>query len=260
MTAPATLLRLMWLASPALPVGGFSYSEGLEAALDAGRIQGEASVGDWLLDQLHLSLARADLPACAQAFQAWQAPPDAARLQALNDWVLATRESAEFRLQTEQMGRSLVEWLRNGEHAGDPRLACCAELSPAPTWPVAFALACALACAHEPLAEDQGEDPAKDPAKDPPKDPTKDNAQGAAASALLALAFGWAENMAQAAMKSVPLGQAAAQRILTRLTQAIPSAVQQALALPDHERQAFTPGLAILSARHESQYSRLFRS
>jgi urease accessory protein len=256
MTAPATLLRLMWLASPALPVGGFSYSEGLEAALDAGRIQGEASVGDWLLDQLHLSLARADLPACAQAFQAWQAPPDAARLQALNDWVLATRESAEFRLQTEQMGRSLVEWLRNGEHAGDPRLACCAELSPAPTWPVAFALACALACAHEPLAEDQGEDPAKDPAKDP----TKDNAQGAAASALLALAFGWAENMAQAAMKSVPLGQAAAQRILTRLTQAIPSAVQQALALPDHERQAFTPGLAILSARHESQYSRLFRS
>jgi urease accessory protein len=256
MTAPATLLRLMWLASPALPVGGFSYSEGLEAALDAGRIQGEASVGDWLLDQLHLSLARADLPACAQAFQAWQAPPDAARLQALNDWVLATRESAEFRLQTEQMGRSLVEWLRNGEHAGDPRLACCAELSPAPTWPVAFALACALACAHEPLAEDQGEDPAKDP----PKDPTKDNTQGAAASALLALAFGWAENMAQAAMKSVPLGQAAAQRILTRLTQAIPSAVQQALALPDHERQAFTPGLAILSARHESQYSRLFRS
>jgi urease accessory protein len=105
---------------------------------------------------------------------------------------------------------------------------------------VAFALACALACAHEPPAEDPSQD--------------------SAASALLALAFGWAENMAQAAMKSVPLGQAAAQRILTRLTQAIPGAVQQALALPDHERQAFTPGLAILSARHESQYSRLFRS
>jgi urease accessory protein UreF len=78
--------------------------------------------------------------------------------------------------------------------------------------------------------------------------------------ALLALAFGWAENMAQAAMKSVPLGQAAAQRILTRLTQAIPGAVQQALAVSDEARQAFTPGLAILSARHESQYSRLFRS
>ncbi|MFY8083883.1 MAG: urease accessory protein UreF, partial [Rubrivivax sp.] len=120
MTPPATLLRLMWLASPALPVGGFSYSEGLEAAVDAGRVQGEAAVGDWLLDQLHLSLARADLPACAQAFRAWLSPWDAPRLQDLNDWVLATRESAEFRLQTEQMGRSLVEWLRNGEHAGDP--------------------------------------------------------------------------------------------------------------------------------------------
>lgn len=236
MTTPATLLRLMWLASPALPVGGFSYSEGLEAALDAGRVQGEAAVGDWLLDQLHLSLARADLPACAQAFQAWQAPPDAARLQALNDWVLATRESAEFRLQTEQMGRSLVEWLRNGEHAADPRIACCAGLAPAPSWPVAFALACALAC-------------------DAPQDPVNNAEQ-----ALLALAFGWAENMAQAAMKSVPLGQAAAQRILTRLTQAIPEAVQHALALPEDARQAFTPGLAILSARHESQYSRLFRS
>ena len=65
MSSPATLLRLMWLASPALPVGGFSYSEGLEAALDAGRVQGETAVGDWLLDQLHLSLARADLPASA---------------------------------------------------------------------------------------------------------------------------------------------------------------------------------------------------
>lgn len=236
MTTPATLLRLMWLASPALPVGGFSYSEGLEAALDAGRVQGEAAVGDWLLDQLHLSLARADLPACAQAFQAWQAPPDAARLQALNDWVLATRESAEFRLQTEQMGRSLVEWLRNGEHAADPRIACCAGLAPAPSWPVAFALACALVC-------DASQDPVNN-----------------AEQALLALAFGWAENMAQAAMKSVPLGQAAAQRILTRLTHAIPGAVQHALALPEDARQAFTPGLAILSARHESQYSRLFRS
>jgi urease accessory protein len=240
MTAPATLLRLMWLASPALPVGGFSYSEGLEAALDAGRVQGEAAVGDWLLDQLHLSLARADLPACAQAFQAWQAPPDAARLQALNDWVLATRESAEFRLQTEQMGRSLVDWLRNGEHAGDPRIARCAALAPAPSWPVAFALACVLASGTADTADNDAKDDAE--------------------QALLALAFGWAENMAQAAMKSVPLGQAAAQRILTRLTQAIPEAVQQALALPEDARQAFTPGLAILSARHENQYSRLFRS
>ena len=243
MSSPATLLRLMWLASPALPVGGFSYSEGLEAAVEAGHVRGEAAVGDWLLDQLNLSLARADLPACAQAFRAWQPPADPSRLQALNDWVLATRESAEFRLQTEQMGRSLVEWLRNGEQAQDPRIAQCAGLLPSPSWPVVFALACVLAV----------------DADRPPEGEHTVEAEGAR-QALLALAFGWAENMAQAAMKSVPLGQAAAQRILTRLTQAIPQAVESALALPDAERQAFTPMLAILSSRHESQYSRLFRS
>ena len=225
---PAALLRLMWLASPALPVGGFSYSEGLEAAVDAGIVTDETQAGDWLCDQLRLSLARADLPACAQAFDAWQAPrPE--RILALNDWVLATRESAEFRLQTEQMGRSLVTWLQHGEQAGDPRVAACAALAPAPSWPVAFALAAALSGAS-------------------------------ARDALLAYAFGWAENMVQAAMKAVPLGQVSAQRMLTRLAQAIPEAVAAAQALPDDARQAFTPMLAILSARHESQYSRLFRS
>jgi urease accessory protein len=78
--------------------------------------------------------------------------------------------------------------------------------------------------------------------------------------AALAFAFGWAENMAQAAIKAVPLGQAGAQRVLARLVDAIPPAVDHALALGDADRQAFTPMLAILSSRHEAQYSRLFRS
>ncbi len=228
MTAPATLLRLMWLASPALPVGGFSYSEGLEAAVDAGQVATEAQAGDWLLAQLRLAQTRADLAVAAQAHAAW-ARGDTQRVQALNAWVLTTRESAEFRLQAEQMGRSLVEWLRNGEQAGDARVAACATLAPAPTWPVAYALATVLA-------------------------------QAPAREALLALAFGWAENMAQAAMKAVPLGQAAAQRMLARLAQAIPAAVDEALACGDDARQAHAPMLAILSARHETQYSRLFRS
>ena len=223
-----TLLRLMWLASPALPVGGFSYSEGLEAAVEAGRVTNEAQAGDWLVDQLHLALARADAPAAAQAVLAWQAH-DLPRATALNDWVLATRETAELRLQAEQMGRSLVEWLRNGAQADDPRVPACAALAPAPTWPVAFALAATLAGAD-------------------------------ARDALLAFAFGWAENMVQAAMKAVPLGQAAAQRMLERLADAIPGAVDEALARGDDARQAFTPMLAILSAQHETQYSRLFRS
>ncbi|MDO8418746.1 MAG: urease accessory UreF family protein, partial [Rubrivivax sp.] len=78
--------------------------------------------------------------------------------------------------------------------------------------------------------------------------------------ALLAFAWGWAENMSQAAMKAVPLGQAAAQRMSARLAAAIPAAAEAAAALPDDARQAFTPRLAILAAQHETQYSRLFRS
>jgi urease accessory protein len=225
--APAALLQLMWLASPALPVGGFSYSEALETAVDSGRITGEAQATQWLRDQLQLALGRSDLAAAAQAFAAWQ-HGDVDRIRVLNDWVLTTRESRELRAQSEQMGRSLVEWLKN--RAGvDPRVAQVAALPPAPSWPVAFALAAAQTGA--PLRE-----------------------------ALLSFAFGWAENMVQAALKAVPLGQSAGQRILAALVEAIPPAVDRAISLADHERQAFAPMLAILSAQHETQYSRLFRS
>jgi urease accessory protein len=234
-TSPQAFLQLLWLASPALPVGGFSYSEGLEAAIDSGRVNGEAEAATWLVDQLQLSLARADLAVVAQAHAAWQRH-DAARIGELHDWVRMTRESQELRQQTEQMGRSLLEWLRTQERqqvgdglSADDRLLTLAALKPAPSWPVAFALAVQRTGA--PLRE-----------------------------ALLTHAFGWAENMVQAAIKSVPLGQSAGQRILARLVQAIPEAVTHAISLPDSARQAHSPMLAILSARHEQQYSRLFRS
>ena len=228
------LLQLMCLASPALPVGAFSYSEGLESAVEHGLVGSEAAAGDWLLDQLRLGLARADLAVAAQAIPAWRAG-DAARVEALNAWVRQTRDAAEARQQSEQMGRSLAVWLRNGgalgagADAADARVAILDALEPAPTWPVAWALAAAQTGAT-------------------PRD------------ALLSLAFGWSENMVQAAMKAVPLGQAAAQRMLARLAAAIPAAVDDALALGDDGRQVATPMLAILSAQHEQQYSRLFRS
>ena len=106
--AAATLLQLMWLASPALPVGGFSYSEGLEAAVEAGLVSTEAHAADWLSAQLQQTLARSDLPALAQAHAAWLMH-DAAQVQAINTWLRCTRETAEFRAQAEQMGRSLLE-------------------------------------------------------------------------------------------------------------------------------------------------------
>ncbi|MCA0324158.1 MAG: urease accessory protein UreF, partial [Proteobacteria bacterium] len=120
-TDAAALLQLMWLASPALPVGGFSYSEALEAAVDSGRVTNETGAARWLLHQLQLSLARSELPLLAQAIAAWRAG-DAARVKSLNDWVLATRESRELRAQAEQMGRSMLEWLKN-RSAADERIA-----------------------------------------------------------------------------------------------------------------------------------------
>ena len=231
---PASLLQLIWLASPALPVGGFSYSEGLEAAILRAQAAPEyvASYASndwlvaWLSDQLRLSLARSDLAVIAQAIPAWRTS-NMSRITQLNDWLLQTRETSELRAQAEQMGRSLCHWLRNHDGIDTALLAHCEQLPP--TYPVAFALAAA-------------------------------QLDAGVRDCLLTYAFGWAENMVQAAIKSVPLGQTAGQRILAGISQHIPAAVQIAMDLPDDERQAFSPMLAILSSQHETQYSRLFRS
>lgn len=227
--SPASLLQLIWLASPALPVGGFSYSEGLEAAIEAGCVNCETSLSAWLQDQLHITQSRGDFSVLAQALAAWQSG-DWPRVKQLNDWMLQTRESSELQLQTGQMGRSLAQWLRN-QHADEPDMLTKVDALAAlpPTYPVAFALAAS-------------------------------NGGASAQQVLLAFGFGWAENMVQAALKSMPLGQSAGQRVLAQLARTLPDAVDHALRVRDDERQSFSPMLAILSAQHETQYSRLFRS
>lgn len=223
----ADLLQLIWLASPALPIGGFSYSEVLEPAVEWAGVTAEHEASAWLLNQLHLSLARSDLPVVAQAVPAWR-DQQHARVGALNAWVFQTRESAELHLQTEQMGRSFAEWLRL-QHEDAANCFTSALGAASPSYPVAFAFAAA-------------------------------RTDVSVEAACLAFAFGWAENMVAAAVKAVPLGQSAGQRILALLAKDIPDAVRLAIATTDHDRQAFSPMLAILSARHETQYSRLFRS
>ena len=173
------LLWLMQLASPALPVGGFSYSEGIEAAVEHGLVTDEYSAQQWLMDQLHLVQARSELPVIAQAMRAWR-NHDKAAIQQLSDWVMQTRETFEMRLQTEQMGRSLLAWLHNHPSANGTDMALCEQLPP--TWPLVMA----LALQTQDIPIQQG---------------------------LLSYAFGWAENMVQAALKSVPLGQLSGQRI-----------------------------------------------
>ena len=226
MRSDAALLQLMWLASPALPVGGFSYSEGLEAAVESGHVADEAQAASWLVDQLHLGLARSELAVVSQAFGAWQRD-DLSTITELNAWMTTTREAAELRQQTEQMGRSLVEWLRSVKPTALTPALSQREKESSLSYPIAWSLA----------ASTFGVD---------------------TCAALHAFAFGWSENMVQAAVRVVPLGQSAGQRILSRLAAEIPQAVDHAMSRD--EPQAFSPMLAILSSRHENQYSRLFRS
>jgi urease accessory protein len=226
-----SLLQLMWLASPALPIGGFSYSEGIEAGVDIGYIATFNIANDWLIDQLNLSLGRADLAVVAKAIPAWRRS-DLDRIDDLNNWVLQTRETSELRLQTEQMGRSMLDWWRKQpSFHGDflSNFQSNQDFFKSPTYPVVFALAAS-------------------------------STQASVRDCLMSFAFGWAENMTQAAVRAVPLGQTDGQRILANLAEHIPAAVDAAMKLQDSERQAFSPMLAILSSQHETQYSRLFRS
>ncbi len=237
----SSLLQLMWLASPALPIGGFSYSEGLEAGVDHSSIHGFESANNWLEDQLQLSVARADLSVVAKAIGAWRRS-DWHRIEELNDWMLQTRETNELRLQTVQMGRSMLDWWRKQDsfhlsnipnqlkniqqNEDDFHLV---SFIKSPTYPVVFALAAAATNAD-------------------------------IRDCLMSYAFAWSENMVQAAVRAVPLGQTDGQRILANLSAQIPAAVDRSMQLMDSERQAFSPMLAILSSQHEAQYSRLFRS
>jgi urease accessory protein len=223
----AELTALLHLASPALPIGAFSYSQGLEAAIEHGLIHDGDSARVWIESGLTHVLARGELPMLAHMIEHWRAH-DANAIAALNDDYLASRESAELRRETEQMGWSLAQLCASLEWGDAARRTTLASIKPI-AQPTAFAFA---AFAHDAAVD----------------------------ATLAAYAFSWVENQAAAALKAVPLGQLAGQRIIVALRAPIDAAVQRALATSADEINTFAPHLGLLSARHESQYSRLFRS
>jgi len=223
----AELTALLHLASPALPIGAFSYSQGLEAAIEAQLITDADSARDWITSGLTDVLALGELPFLAHQIERWHAH-DATGLAVANSEFLASRESAELRRETEQMGWSLRQLCVSLEWGDAERRATLSSIRPL-AQPTAFAFA---AFAHD-VSPD---------------------------AALAAYAFSWVENQAAAALKAVPLGQLAGQRIIVTLRAPIDAAVQRALATTPDDINTFAPQLGILSARHESQYSRLFRS
>jgi len=216
----AHLLALLQLASPALPVGGFAYSQGLEKAIEDGVVRDADTAQRWIEDVLTLSLARFDAPLWLRAYDRWSAGDTAAFAQ-WNAECLAARETAELRAETTQMGASLARVL--------PALG----IRPPDCVPLAFPTALAAACAALGIARDAG---------------------------LAAYLWTWAENQVLVAVKGVPLGQTSGQALLARLHPAIGRAVRAAADVADDELGTAAVAYAITSARHESMYSRLYRS
>ncbi|QBQ98659.1 urease accessory protein UreF [Paraburkholderia pallida] len=223
----AELTSLLHLASPALPIGAFSYSQGLEAAIDAGLVAHADDAAHWIASGLANVLAPGELPFIAHQLERWRTH-DARALIEANEEFVASRESAELRRETAQMGWSLRQLCAQLEWGDAARRETLERITPI-AQPTAFAFA---AFAHDAAVD----------------------------ATLAAYAFSWVENQVAAALKAVPLGQVAGQRIVVALRPAIESAVARALATPPGSLNTFAPQLGILSARHESQYSRLFRS
>ncbi|MEE4376145.1 MAG: urease accessory protein UreF [Candidatus Competibacteraceae bacterium] len=219
------LLRLLQLVSPALPVGAYAYSQGLEYAVTQGWVKDETSTADWLQGLLHHPLCYLDVPVFARLYRAWVVS-DLDEINLWNAWLYASREAKELQLEDRHLGTAMARLL------ADLGLAEAESWRSAPR--VCFATLFSLAAARWGIAL-----------------PT----------AIQGYLWSWAENQVAAATRLIPLGQTASQRILTRLLPEIVISSQQGLnVLDDDDIGCAAPALGLASALHETQYSRLFRS
>jgi len=218
------LMRLLQLVSPALPVGAYAYSQGLEYAVDVGWLQNEETASEWISGLMAQLLGRVDVPLLARLYRAWQVNDEHA-LAYWSSYLSACRESRELQQEDQQLGRALARLLRD------------LEMQEARAWiehpSTGFAVMFTLAAARWRV-------------------PLPTAAQG--------YLWSWAENQVAAAIKLVPLGQTAGQRILSRIGATIPAVVTRGLALDDEQIGFVAQRQAMASALHEHQYSRLFRS
>lgn len=220
------LLRLLQLASPSLPIGAYTYSQGLEAAIEIGKVKDEDSAYAWIDKSLSV-VADFEAPILWRLMKAFSAR-DADAVAHWTECFIAARDTAEFRAETIQMGYSLAKLVIELKVADDLSLEI---LTSQPEIPLPTAFACAaeaLSVPHE--------------------------------AALLGMLFSTIENQVLACVKSVPLGQVSGQRLLLSLHPALEAAAHHAQGLEDDELSNWAPGLSLLSMQHEVQYSRIYRS
>ncbi len=218
------LLRLLQLVSPGLPIGMYSYSQGLERAIDDGWVTTADEVHEWLEGLLEHGLTQIDLPVMMRLFDAWTLADN----EAVVRWskiLTACRETSELRAEDRQTGQALA------------RLLVALELDDATAWlrkpEATFATLFSLAAVRWAVPKRQ---------------------------AAIGYLWSWLENQVLCAVKLVPLGQVAGQRLLIGLASRLPEQINRALLLADDEIGSSAFGLALASSRHETQYSRLFRS
>ncbi len=221
---PLALLRLLQLASPALPVGAFNFSQGLEYAVERGWIGDRDDAASWIMGVAGHSIATLDVPLLLRLHAAWQAG-DAPRARRLSGELVASRESSEARAEERHMGQALAKVLCGfGIAAAEPWLR-----DPATSYAALFALAATAAGA-------------------------------AARDTAVAYLWAWAENQVLAAVKLIPLGQSDGQRALEQIRLRIPQLVTAAAGMQDEDIGSTAPQAMMASCWHETQYTRLFRS
>jgi len=227
-SATPQLLRLLHLASPALPIGAFHFSQGLEYAVECGWVKDEATALDWIDGLASASLGTLDLPVLGRLHAAWRqdATQDVLRW---NAFLIASRETEELRAEDRHLGSALLRVLIELELSTEIFPLNAANTPPGVSHATAFAFACA-----------------------------RWNVEPEACS--MTYAWAWVENQVLAAVKLVPLGQSAAQRMLHALCARIPLLVERALKLADSDIGISAALSAVASGRHETQYSRLFKS
>ena len=222
MTSLDPSLRLWQLISPAFPIGAFAYSSGLEAAIELGWVKDEATTQNWIMGQLTNSFAYLDVPIFFRLYEGFQTK----NYDQLNKWnamLLASRETAELKQEDTKLGASLLKILTDLEQASPQ------EVTP----PLSYAASFAYGSTIWQINKEQ---------------------------AAMGLIWSWSENQVTAAIKLIPLGQTAGQQILSTVLKIIPDVINKANHLDETEIGASLPGLAMASAAHETQYSRLFRS
>ncbi len=224
MVTDLALLRLLQLVSPGLPIGMYCYSQGLERAVDDGWISNASDTDEWLDGLMAICLTRIDLPILARLYDAWECG-DIEKVEYWSGTLIACRETSELRAEDRHTGQALARLLDSLDIAGmQPWIR-----KPETTLATIFSFA----------AVNWGV-------------PKRETAIG--------YLWSWLENQVLCAVKLVPLGQVAGQRLLTDLAGKIPALVEEALSIADHDIGGSAFGLALASSRHEMQYSRLFRS